>query len=176
MATKAELLAEARRRGITDLSDENTVADIEARLAAADSDEQEGRAAGSREAAAEVSGDMGEGVASPDENQGLEHSQGGTTTRDDRLDQGVPMLQGDPMEPVGPEDAFGPGPKRGDYVTRQDGSEHFESVYLGESVPVTDDDGNTIDFTPSMTLAPQNQRVENVGEQAGLKGGVETAD
>ena len=37
------------------------------------------------------------------------------TTKDDALDSGAPMLPGDPSEPVGPEDALGSGPKRGDY-------------------------------------------------------------
>jgi predicted RNA binding protein YcfA (HicA-like mRNA interferase family) len=45
----------------------------------------------------------------------FEHSQGGITTRDDANDLGVDMLPGHPDEPAGPEDALGPGPKRGDY-------------------------------------------------------------
>ena len=48
----------------------------------------------------------------------LEHSAGGITTRDDRNDLGVPMVQGSGDEPVGPEDALGAGPKRGDYTGR----------------------------------------------------------
>jgi hypothetical protein len=47
--------------------------------------------------------------------QRIEHSRGGISSRDDALDEGVPMLQGDSNEPVGPEDALGFGPKRGDY-------------------------------------------------------------
>lgn len=47
-----------------------------------------------------------------------EHTQGGTTTRDDATDMGVPMLPGRADEPVGPEDALGLGPKRGDYRER----------------------------------------------------------
>ena len=44
------------------------------------------------------------------------------TTRDDDADLGVPMLPGQPDEPVGPEDALGDGPKRGDYSDRIGGS------------------------------------------------------
>ncbi len=39
----------------------------------------------------------------------LAHSESGVTTRDDVTDLGVPMLQGDAAEPVGPEDALGAG-------------------------------------------------------------------
>jgi hypothetical protein len=39
------------------------------------------------------------------------------TTRDSG-DLGVPMLPGEADEPIGPEDALGPGPKRGDYTDR----------------------------------------------------------
>jgi hypothetical protein len=48
----------------------------------------------------------------------LQHTEGGSTTRDDAGDLGVPMLPGKPDEPVGPEDALGDGPKRGDYSDR----------------------------------------------------------
>lgn len=40
-------------------------------------------------------------------------------------DLGVPMHDGDPAEPVGPEDALGVGEKRGDYSGRGDGSDHY---------------------------------------------------
>lgn len=55
----------------------------------------------------------------------LAHSQGGTTTRDDATDMGVPMSPGTgSVQPVGPEDALGVGPKRGDYTNRLGGSDY----------------------------------------------------
>ena len=85
----------------------------------------------------------------PDHSE-LKHSQGGTTTRD-ALDKGVPMLQGDGSEPVGPEDALGPGPKRGDYTGRVKGNPHSGST-------------------------PQLPNVSNVGDTNGKKGGVDSVD
>lgn len=85
----------------------------------------------------------------------LEHSMGGPTTRDDLTDMGAPMTptkQDD--EPQGPEDAFGPGPKRGDYTDRLGGVNSFE----------VQTDGTVID---------QNKRAEDVGDAPG-KGGVTT--
>lgn len=95
-----------------------------------------------------------EGVASTKENKKLKHSRGGETTRDDRLDLGVPMLQGDPSEPVGPEDALGEGPKRGDY-----------SQALGYE-----------GYRPHQGNIPQKPRASDRGEVKGRKGGVNTAD
>lgn len=116
------------------------------------------------------------GVATEKQNQALEHSEGGETTRDDALDAGVPMLQGDASEPVGPEDALGKGEKRGDYAGRQDGSPHLESVPTEDGgEPITDDDGNVVDVKPRFRLEDQTSRVEEVGEVEGKKGGVETA-
>lgn len=71
-----------------------------------------------------------ESVAAPAENAKLEHSAGGVTTRDDRLDAGVPMAPGEPgtREPVGPEDAMGAEPTRGDYSGRIDSGPHLASV------------------------------------------------
>ncbi len=53
-----------------------------------------------------------------DKKNQLEHTHGGVTTREDATDLGVPMLPGRPDEPIGPEDALDPGPKRGDYSDR----------------------------------------------------------
>jgi len=75
------------------------------------------------------------------------------TTRDDKLDLGVPMLQGSPEEPVGPEDALGLGPKRGDYTDRLGG------------------DG----YQPHSGDEPQKPRAADIGEVEGKKGGVDTA-
>jgi hypothetical protein len=82
----------------------------------------------------------------------LKHSQGGVTTRDDASDLGVPMLQGDPSEPVGPEDALGDGPKRGDYTDRLGG------------------DG----YQPHSGTEPQRTKAADRGEKKGRKGGVDT--
>lgn len=73
-------------------------------------------------------------VAAPAENAKLEHSDGGSTTRDDRLDAGVPMKQGEAgtTKPVGPEDALGAEPTRGDYSGRIDQGPHLASVPLSE--------------------------------------------
>lgn len=75
------------------------------------------------------------------------------TTRDDANDLGVPMLPGSPDEPVGPEDALGTGPKRGDYSNRIGG------------------DG----YHPHEGSEPQRPRVADIGDDEGRKGGVETA-
>lgn len=72
------------------------------------------------------------------------------TTRDDRADLGVPMVAGSPDEPVGPEDALGPGEKRGDYRKRIVGDPHSGAE-------------------------PQRPHAEKIGDGEGKKGGVETA-
>jgi hypothetical protein len=85
--------------------------------------------------------------------------------RGDPHDMGVPMLAGDPSEPVGPEDATGPGPKRGDYRKRLGTSEIFEVVPnpdAKEGEPQT----KTVDL---------RERAEEIGEVKGKKGGVQTA-
>ncbi len=91
-------------------------------------------------------------MAKKDENK-LEHSQGGMTTREDSLDLGVPMLAGSPDEPQGPEDALGPGPKRGDYRGR-----------IGPA-----------DYHPHAGGEPQRPRAEDIGEEEARKGGVDSA-
>src|SRR5690242_11838281 len=96
----------------------------------------------------------------------LEHVRGGATTRDDRNDLGVPMLQGDPSEPAGPEDALGLGPKRGDYSQRIGP----ESYHPHESVLVDSDDPDE----PRYVSVPQRPRVADRGDVAGEKGGVTT--
>lgn len=102
-------------------------------------------------------------VASDAGNAKLEHSQGGATTRDDALDAGVPMLQGDPSEPQGPEDALGIGPKRGDYRGRvgpQDYQPH-------QSVP----NANARPGEPTAHLEAQRPRTEDIADEKGVKGG-----
>jgi hypothetical protein len=110
------------------------------------------------------------------DNASLEHTHGGATSRDDVLDQGVPMEQGDPAERVGPEDALGAGPKRGDYTGRQpEGSVHFQSVPAEDGgEPIYDENGTVVDSKPLFRLEHQNPHVEDRGEEPGLKGGVDT--
>lgn len=96
----------------------------------------------------------------------LKHTQGGVTTRDDATDIGVPMLQGSPKEPQGPEDALGEGPKRGDY------SEALGAGYRAtQTVPVPDAKPGE----PNVRVVDQTARASDQGEVAGKKGGVETA-
>ena len=125
---------------------------------------------------AEKSRDSAPGVASMKDNESLEHSVDGVTTRSDALDLGVPMLPGDPAERQGPEDALGAGPKRGDYSERQpEGSLHFESVLVeGGGEPILDGDGNVVDYTPRFVPVFQNPRASDQGEVPKLKGGVDT--
>lgn len=110
-------------------------------------------------------GAEGTGVATPEQNAKLEHTEGGSTTRDDKHDMGVPMLPGSPDEPVGPEDALGEGPTRGDYRERI-GPPNYQPH---ESRPARgDEDAATV-------MEPQRPRTEDIGDVAGKKGGVETA-
>lgn len=110
-----------------------------------------------------------ETVASPAENAKLEHSRGGVTTRDDATDVGVPMLPGSPDEPVGPEDALGEGPKRGDYSGRVGPGDYNPT----QTVPVPDAD--TEAGEPSAKVVDQRANTADVGDAEGKKGGVETA-
>ena len=74
-------------------------------------------------------------------------------------DLGVPMLAGSPSEPVGPEDALGEGPKRGDYSDRIGPAgyhPHESSVKDGKVV-----------------VEAQRPRTADVGDAPG-KGGVNT--
>jgi hypothetical protein len=106
-------------------------------------------------------------VATEAQNEKLEHSQGGVTTRSDALDAGVPMMPGDPSEPVGPEDALGIGPKRGDYSGRV-GPAGYEPH---QSVPVPDAKPGE----PRARLEAQAPRTADRGDAKGQKGGVDTA-
>lgn len=104
------------------------------------------------------------GIATKAQNDKLQHSEGGITTRDDKTDLGVPMLQGSGDEPVGPEDALGVGAKRGDYTNRIGGS----SYQPHEIVPVE----NAKDGEASVEVQAQRPRTANIGDEAGVKGGV----
>lgn len=96
----------------------------------------------------------------------LKHSQGGVTTRDDATDLGVPMVQGKADEVVGPEDALGVGPKRGDYSDRIGPSSYqpHESVRVEDAKP----------GEPTVVVEAQRPRVADQGDAAG-KGGVTTS-
>lgn len=96
----------------------------------------------------------------------LKHSAGGSTTRDDALDSGVPMLAGDASEPSGPEDALGSGKKRGDY------SEVVGDRQFYASVPNPDHDPSDPD-SPASVLVHQNPLVKDRGDDKGKKGGTE---
>jgi hypothetical protein len=124
----------------------------------------------------------------PVPNADLEHSEGGRTTRDDPSDLGVPMTQGQPGEPQGPEDALGLGVKRGDYRDRVDPAAH-EAValpgggepvyaYVKDGVQVEEGtEGATrvqIDVKPRQAVLPQAPRADDIGDAPG-KGGVTTA-
>lgn len=131
-------------------------------------------------------------IATEKENQKLKHSRDGVTTRDDAVDAGVPMLQGKPDERTGPEDALGRGPKRGDYTNRLQGSELAHEVVpnenAGETVTRFVDresgaaakrgDKNSVevavDLEPVGRLEPQAPRAQDIGDEEGKKGGVET--
>lgn len=95
-----------------------------------------------------------------------EHTRGGTTTRDDRTDLGVPMLAGDPSEPAGPEDAFGPGPKRGDYSGRTGNTRSHQTVPIPDAKP----------GEPNVRVVSQTGRANDQGEVAKVKGGVDTSE
>jgi hypothetical protein len=90
------------------------------------------------------------------------------TTKDDALDLGVPMLEGSPDEPQGPEDALGPGPKRGDYSERVGDSYYHPHTTV--EVPAKDrkvGEAHTV-------VVDQRPNASEQGEEAGKKGGVET--
>ena len=96
----------------------------------------------------------------------LTHSEGGTTTRDDALDSGVPMLAGDASEPSGPEDALGSGKKRGDYSEVIGDRQYYASVVNPDHDP---SDPNS----PRSVLVHQNPLVEDRGDDKGVKGGTQ---
>lgn len=87
-----------------------------------------------------------------------------TTTRDDALDSGAPMLKGDASEPAGPEDALGSGKKRGDYSGLIGNQEFYASVPNPNHDP---EDPNS----PASVLVHQNPLVGQRGDEQGVKGG-----
>jgi hypothetical protein len=123
-----------------------------------------------------------DGVASAADNAKLEHTAGGVTTRDS-MDAGVPMLPGDPREPVGPEDAFGPGAKRGDYSDRITSGPSLitetipESERVAQAQKIADGSdgaltvGQALGDVPRTRLVDQASRATERGDEPG-KGGV----
>lgn len=101
------------------------------------------------------------------ENSRLSHSRGGVTTRDDKTDLGVPMLPGSPKERVMPEDALGEGDKRGDYTKRL-GDANYRPHEIAK---IEDAKAGEAQFE----AIPQAPRTEQIGDDSGLKGGVETS-
>lgn len=106
---------------------------------------------------ASKSNDTPASIASPAENAKLKHSDESApaTTRDDRLDAGVPMKpvpasEREGYDHPGPEDAMGLEPTRGDYSGRIDSGPHAASVptssdvRAGETVHVNAD-GEQVD-------------------------------
>ncbi len=89
-----------------------------------------------------------------------------TTTRSDATDLGVPMLPGDPSEPVGPEDALGAGPKRGDYRDRvgPGGYQPHQIVAVPDAK----------EGEPKARVEAQRPRAADIGDEKGVKGGVQT--
>ena len=89
------------------------------------------------------------------------------TTRQDVLDLGVPMLAGDPAERQGPEDALGPGPKRGDYSSRVGPSDYQPHI----SIPNPD----AGEGEPTVRVMAQREWASEQGDSRG-KGGVDTEE
>lgn len=106
-------------------------------------------------------------MAESKKSEKLQHTAGGVTTRDDATDMGVPMLAGGANEPVGPEDALGVGPKRGDYSDRIGPSSYqpHESLRVEDAKP----------GQPDVVIEAQRPRVEDRGDAPG-KGGVNPAN
>lgn len=112
-----------------------------------------------------VNEDSTPAVATEQQNQQLEHSVEGATTRDDALDLGVPMLPGSPEERQGPEDAAG-GLTRGDYSARTGDT---YNPHTTELIPVAE----RVPGGPTTRLVPQRPIFSETGEVAGVKGGVD---
>jgi hypothetical protein len=89
----------------------------------------------------------------------------------DPHDGGVPMLPAtNPRdEPAGPEDALGLGPKRGDYTDRLGGSSYNPHTVV--AVEHVDDEGGV---EVEQVSVPQKELAANIGDEPGLKGGVDT--
>lgn len=110
----------------------------------------------------------GEGVANPEDNAKLTHSDKDAplSTRQDLTDVGVPMQAGSPGEPVGPEDVLGEGQKRGDYRSRLGGREYQPHT----TVRIEDAEQGE----PHTKVVDQRSNADDIGDDSGKKGGVTT--
>lgn len=131
---------------------------------------------------------MGNEKTSTVANEELEHTRGGATTRDS-MDAGVPMTPGSANEPIGPEDALGPGPKRGDYRDRLNGGPSMVTRVIPEDErrkraeavvkAAPKDSGMTLELAlgdvPRTELVPAGDEAGNIGDAPG-KGGVSTEE
>lgn len=120
------------------------------------------------ETASRLSADNSASQPKHDPNEGPRHTRGGVTTRHDATDLGVPMLPGSPDEPIGPEDALGPGPKRGDYRGRVGGGDYqpHQTVIVPDAKP-----GQV-----AVKVVAQREYAESIGDVPGRKGGVQTTE
>ena len=89
------------------------------------------------------------------------------TTRSDATDMGVPMLPGSPDEPVGPEDALGDTPTRGDYSGRMG-----ETNYDPHEVRPVENAGPG---EAQVEVVEQRKNVKQGKPRKGAKGGVPSA-
>lgn len=122
----------------------------------------------SAEEASRISADASADIPQHDLGDATEHSRGGISTRHDATDMGVPMRPGQPNEPVGPEDALGPGPKRGDYRGRIGPSDYQPHQVVAVEDPKPGE-------VPVRVLA-QRRYAEAIGDVPGRKGGVQTTE
>jgi pyruvate/2-oxoglutarate dehydrogenase complex dihydrolipoamide acyltransferase (E2) component len=92
----------------------------------------------------------------------------------DRNDAGVDMLTGSQDEPQGPEDALGEGLKRGDYRDRVIDAIHQEAKPIPGGGGVVENEHGGFDTAPVSELVTQNPRTEEIGDDPGKKGGVDS--
>lgn len=94
-------------------------------------------------------------------------AEGDTVTRKAN-DVGVPMVEGSPDEPIGPEDAAGLGVKRGDYSDRGDGKQHFQMVRDADGDIVAQDQNALMEQTPGVPEDGTKGGVNSGGGAAGV--------
>jgi hypothetical protein len=89
----------------------------------------------------------------------------GDTVTKKASDVGVPMIEGSPDEPTGPEDAAGIGNKRGDYSSRNDGQKHFSMERDADGDIVAVDQSDIIEnSTPAVPPEGTKGGVDSAGE------------
>lgn len=89
-------------------------------------------------------------------------------------DVGVPMVEGRPDEPQGPEDAAGVGIKRGDYSDRGDGQRHFSMVRDADGDIIAQDQNALMDAAPGVPEPGTKGGVDSGGGSVGAGAGVAT--